>query len=434
MPLRCGPRAPGLAHGSCAESKPHGQPCHQTGLNRCLKHRRRGSLLGTSRCAVCASAFSAPVDGGSEIFEGASGSEAVASGVLEVTEALASAEQAALKAEKAVDRVRRLPSAWPDPLVVKYLKRLRDSLPTAGLLLFAILVGSHMMGAQFQFIGGFIGALLIAISQYLKRTLSMSGAIAAFFVGGATMATNCRCGATLLAFFFSSSRLTKLKQERKALLTEHKMDGQRDWKQVIANGGVPAILSCAIGVLADFKNVPLSSSWSTAVTSLLGAFLGYYACCCGDTWASEVGMLSTDTPRLITSGRPVRNGTNGGVTLLGLAASMAGGLFIGAVFYAFGLVGGAAAVSSIETPVSQWWLLPLGLLGGLAGSIIDSILGATLQFSGFNLKTQKVVNRPGHPNEVMHISGLNILSNNQVNLVSASLTALLVSKIALLIF
>ena len=65
----------------------------------------------------------------------------------------------------------------------------------------------------------------------------------------------------------------------------------------------------------------------------------------------------------------MRKGTNGGVTLLGLAASMAGGLMVGCVYMA----GGAL----VARP--QWRLIPLGVAAGLLGSLLDSMLGATVQ-------------------------------------------------------
>jgi uncharacterized membrane protein len=156
--------------------------------------------------------------------------------------------------------------------------------------------------------------------------------------------------ATLLAFFFSSSKLTHFKEDLKSELDDSaKSGGQRDWRQVLCNAGIPTMLAVAYGVLAGCVDVPLGplpqvDAWRAQLMTLLaGAFLGYYACCCGDTWASELGPLSSDTPRLITTLRPVRKGTNGGVTLLGLAASVLGGTFIGLVFYAAALVRGSGA-------------------------------------------------------------------------------------------
>ena len=61
---------------------------------------------------------------------------------------------------------------------------------------------------------------------------SPAGAVAAAAVGGGTLATSFRCGATLLAFYFSSSRLTALAEDRKDTDDAFKAGGRRDWLQV----------------------------------------------------------------------------------------------------------------------------------------------------------------------------------------------------------
>ena len=61
-------------------------------------------------------------------------------------------------------------------------------------------------------------------------------------------------------------------------------------------------------------------------------------------------------------------------------------------------------------------------------SLSDSLLGATIQFSGVCLKTRKIVEDPGP--EVKPISGLPLCSNHSVNLISSAITAFTVPLIA----
>lgn len=73
---------------------------------------------------------------------------------------------------------------------------------------------------------------------------------------------------------------------------------------------------------------------------------------------------------------------------------------------------------------SQVPVILIGGLAGLLGSVIDSILGATVQFSGYSEELGHMVNEDAP--RVKHISGINILDNHQVNFVSSLLTALIV--------
>lgn len=73
-----------------------------------------------------------------------------------------------------------------------------------------------------------------------------------------------------------------------------------------------------------------------------------------------------------------------------------------------------------------------GLVAGLVGSVIDSTLGATVQFTGFNRKTGRITSKVG--SDVVHISGFPLLSNNGVNLVSATMCSVLCGIVALRLF
>lgn len=106
--------------------------------------------------------------------------------------------------------------------------------------------------------------------------------------------------------------------------------------------------------------------------------------------------------------------------------SFLGGIAIGLTYFL--VVYYAVDRNILAASPPQWPLIIFGGVAGLLGSIIDSLLGATLQFSGLD-SSGRVVECPG--TNIKHISGTRVLDNHSVNLISSILTALIMPFIAM---
>ena len=218
-------------------------------------------------------------------------------------------------------------------------------------------------------------AALVGYAGYRAKALTAGGAIAACLVGGTIFGFGGPAwAAILIAFFISSSALSffKASDTRKQRASgAFEKGGRRDAAQVLANGGVAAFLSTL--------SLPPGS---TAFPYLFAAFVGALAAATADTWATELGVLSKAAPRLITTGTRVDAGTSGAVTLTGVSAAFAGALFLGIVGATALLLQGEAWLATNSATVnSAIVIISAALAGGLGGSMLDSLLGATLQAS-----------------------------------------------------
>lgn len=253
-------------------------------------------------------------------------------------------------------------------------------------------------------LGAMLAAIIAALA-YRRGSLDFSGALGAVLVGTLIFAGGGLVwGILLVAFFVTSSVLSHYHARAKEPLAEKFQKGsRRDIGQVLANGGWGACLALAFAIVPQ----PI----------LFFAFVGTVATVNADTWATELGVLSKQPPRLITNGQIVAVGSSGGITMLGTLVALGGALLIGGL--AFAATEAAAFFPTWFDSVSgAAFLVPIAGLSGLLGSLFDSFLGATVQaiyYCDFDQKeTESARHRCGR--ETRLVRGWRWLSNDWVNL------------------
>jgi uncharacterized protein (TIGR00297 family) len=225
-------------------------------------------------------------------------------------------------------------------------------------------------------------------------TLSQGGAAAAVLTGTICAAAGWSWAFVLIAFFVSATALSIYRHSfKKEIVGEFvEKGGQRDAVQVAANGGIFALLAAA-------SLIRPSPMWIAAAAGAVGAVTA-------DTWATELGTLAKHFPNLITTGKKVPTGTSGAVTWRGSFAGLTGAATVGVIVLTVGW-GSHAALATI--------------VGGVTGSLVDSIVGATLQRQQWCERCGKTTERLVHScgTTTQPAGGLSWVNNDMVNALSS---------------
>lgn len=281
---------------------------------------------------------------------------------------------------------------------------------------------------------GFLLSLAIGLVAYRRRALASSGVVGAVVIGTLVFGLGGWVwGLTLIAFFVSSSLLSHYRRADKTALAEKFAKGERrDWGQTLANGGAGAVLALLVFALVDLPGYVRASNPIYVFLTL--AYFGVMATVNADTWATELGVLARQAPRLITTGRRVGVGTSGAITTHGTLAALGGAGFIGVS--AFALIQVASLATTRRLLLSDWPVIAIAAVAGLVGSLFDSLLGATVQRIYWCERCQKDTERAVHGcgATTRPLRGWGWMTNDAVNFFSSLVGGLIAGGLGLLIF
>ena len=256
----------------------------------------------------------------------------------------------------------------------------------------------------------FISIIIITSIIVLKlKILNFKGTISSIFMGNLVYLVTGIGGFILVIEFFIIGFIGtkfRFKQKRKKGLAQEK-DGIRSWENVLANGFAFSLF----GTIYHYTNNEL----------FLFAFIASIAIATGDTLATEIGLLSSNKPKLITNFKDVEAGKSGGITILGIFASIIGIIIIIISSLVIGFVLNYYSIFAI-------------IIGSFVGILIDSIIGATIQAQYYCVDCKKYSELQYHHKKKNELTkGYSFIDNNIVNLLSTTIGSVL-SILIIIIF
>lgn len=241
-------------------------------------------------------------------------------------------------------------------------------------------------------------AILLAITalSYRLRATDLWGSIAGYLIGLIiALSAGWPWVVVLIAFLVAGSFATRYRYPYKAAIhAAEEKGGARGYRNVLANSAVAALLALGFG---GARGAQLALMFAAAIASSTA-----------DTFATEIGLLSSSPPLLINRPKSrVNPGISGGVTLLGEGAAALAVAFISIL---------SASLHVISPSVTDVLVVALA---GFLGCNIDSLLGGLAQtlyrcdVCGSYTETKEHCGKA-----TKWVKGIKLLGNNGVNLLS----------------